>query len=118
MKHATSAQPDIQVLEKALGCVVEGLEEPNHLLVRFWFVDPHNPGREFTFVLDTSGTGYRGAVQIVVVHLCSSDLCFSVVTSSPPLPTLPILVDSLNESGDIFWFVLAMRQAFAKLVSP
>ncbi|KAF9034186.1 hypothetical protein BDZ89DRAFT_1062625 [Hymenopellis radicata] len=98
MTHATGAQPDIQTLEKALACVIEGLEA-EQLLIRFWFIDPNRPEREFTFVLDVGSSGYK------------------VVTSSPPLPSLPVLVNSLNDSKDIYWFILAMRQAFVKLVS-
>ncbi|KAF8906181.1 chromosome segregation protein Spc25-domain-containing protein [Mucidula mucida] len=97
MTHATGAQPDIQTLEKALACVIEGLET-DQLLIRFWSIDPNRPEREFTFVLDVGGSGYK------------------VLNSSPPLPSLPVLVNTLNDSKDIYWFILEMRQAFVKLV--
>ncbi|KAF9029923.1 hypothetical protein BDZ89DRAFT_1091714 [Hymenopellis radicata] len=99
MTHATGAQPDIQTLEKALACVIEGLEA-DQLLIRFWFIDANRPEREFTFILDVGGSGP-----------------LLVVNSSPPLPSLPVLVNSLNDSKDIYWFILEMRQAFVKLVS-
>ncbi|KAF9034214.1 hypothetical protein BDZ89DRAFT_1062645 [Hymenopellis radicata] len=116
MTHATGAQPDIQTLEKALACVIEGLEA-DQLLIRFWFIDPNRPEREFTFVLDVGGSGYkvRDVMFFTVYDISHSPL--PVVTSSPPLPSLSVLVNSLNDSKDIYWFILAMRQAFVKLVS-
>ncbi len=70
MTHATGAQPDIQTLEKALACVIEGLET-DQLLIRFWSIDPNRPEREFTFVLDVGGSGYKGeGIQPVRCLLC------------------------------------------------
>ena len=37
---------------------------------------------------------------------------FLVVTSSPPLPSLPMLVDNLNDSKDIYAFIKQVRMAF------
>ncbi|KIY69906.1 hypothetical protein CYLTODRAFT_420226 [Cylindrobasidium torrendii FP15055 ss-10] len=96
---ATAIQPDIQVLESALGCVIEGM--PNeHILIRFWNIDPSQPDRECTFVIDPSGPQYI------------------VPSSSPRLPSMGILVDRLNDNGDVFGFIILVRQAFAKLFSP
>jgi kinetochore protein Spc25, fungi type len=40
-----------------------------------------------------------------------------VVTSTPPLPTLPILLDQLNEFMDVYTFIKRMREAYVKLFS-
>ncbi|KAH9989854.1 hypothetical protein BJV77DRAFT_1015587 [Russula vinacea] len=41
----------------------------------------------------------------------------SLLTSTPPLPTLPMLLDQLNESRDVFTFIKCVRQAYVKLFS-
>jgi len=40
----------------------------------------------------------------------------TVLTSTPVLPTLPSLVEELNDSGDIYGFVRRVRRAFEELV--
>ena len=59
VSHAQAVEPNIQVLERSLSCVIEGL--PNDcLLVRFWNIERANPSREFTFVLDPNSEQYKG----------------------------------------------------------
>ncbi|KAK0466141.1 chromosome segregation protein Spc25-domain-containing protein [Desarmillaria tabescens] len=97
--HASSVQPDYQTLERILGLTIEGIDkEQQQLLVRFRRIDLDDLEKEFSFVLDVSGPGYK------------------VLTSSPPLPQLPFLVEELNLTKDIFAFIHAIRQAYVKLV--
>ena len=39
-----------------------------------------------------------------------------VITTTPPLPTLPILLQELNQTGDTYRFIKHMRSAFRELV--
>ncbi|KAK7471111.1 kinetochore-associated Ndc80 complex subunit spc25 [Stygiomarasmius scandens] len=97
-RHASNLTPEVEVLETALGCVIEGLEN-NQLLVRFTRVDESDLNREFSFILDVSTRSYK------------------VLKTSPPLPTLPALLDNLNLTGDINRFIVDIRQAFYKMVN-
>jgi len=72
--------------------------EKDQLLVRFSHIDKYDLDREFTFVLDVSVRSYR------------------VLTSTPLLPTLPIYVEQLNESRDVYAFIKQVRRAFEELV--
>jgi len=58
-RHASNLTPEVEVLETALGCVIEGLEN-NQLLVRFTRVDESRLNREFSFILDVSTRSYKG----------------------------------------------------------
>lgn len=51
--------PTVDILQSKLGCVIEGVEK-DQILVRFTLIDKTDPEREFTFVLDVSGSSYRG----------------------------------------------------------
>ncbi|KAJ7274498.1 chromosome segregation protein Spc25-domain-containing protein [Mycena haematopus] len=84
-------------MEQRLGCVVEGVDQ-GQILVRMSKIDPSNPEREFTFVLDVSGNSYK------------------VLTSTPSLATLPVLVEHLRESKDILAFIKDVRQAYLDMV--
>ncbi|KAK0433549.1 chromosome segregation protein Spc25-domain-containing protein [Armillaria borealis] len=95
--HASSVQPDYQAVERILGLTIEGIDKEQQLLVRFKHIDLNDLEKEFSFVLDVSGPGYK------------------VLTSSPPLPQLPFLVEELNLTKDIYAFIHAMRQAYVKL---
>ncbi|KAI0761551.1 chromosome segregation protein Spc25-domain-containing protein [Trametes elegans] len=94
--HASRAQPELAACEAALKCALEGIG-PDQILVRFTHVDPAEPAREFSLVLDVSARIYK------------------VPTTTPFLPTLPILLDELNESRDIYTFVRRIRDAFREL---
>ncbi|KAI5895445.1 uncharacterized protein SCHCODRAFT_01284856 [Schizophyllum commune H4-8] len=100
--HAMSVMPYLEACERTLACAIEGVKgaagaEP--ILIRFWEIQPSDPGREFRFVLDVSSTPFK------------------VPTSTPPLPTLPILLDRLNKTQDIYGFIISVRQAFVDLVA-
>jgi kinetochore protein Spc25 len=47
-----------------------------------------------------------------------SNQSYQVITSSPHLPILPILVNALNETGDVYAFVRQVRDQYHELVSP
>ncbi|TRM65618.1 chromosome segregation protein Spc25-domain-containing protein [Schizophyllum amplum] len=100
--RAASVLPYLEACQQTLACIIEGLDgsiDGEPILVRFWEIQPSDPGREFTFILDVTSTPYR------------------VPISNPPLPTLPILLDELNKTLDIYAFIMSMRQAFVDLVS-
>jgi len=57
--YGSRVSPDVNLLQRRLGCVVEGVER-DQILVRFTKIDKSDPEREFGFVLDVSGPTYRG----------------------------------------------------------
>ncbi|KAI0823884.1 chromosome segregation protein Spc25-domain-containing protein [Trametes gibbosa] len=95
--HAARAHPELAACEAALKCTVEGLGN-DKILVRFTHVDPADVQREFSLVIDASARMYK------------------VPTTTPFLPTLPILLDELNDSRDIYAFIRHVRSAFRELV--
>ncbi|KAF5314111.1 hypothetical protein D9611_006925 [Ephemerocybe angulata] len=95
-KNASRVNPDLKFCEENLGFSMEGIEN-DQLFVRFWRLDPTDPERDASLVLDVSSTSYR------------------VLTSSPLLPSLPILLTSLNETGDIYLFVKQAREKYREL---
>ncbi|KAJ3729377.1 chromosome segregation protein Spc25-domain-containing protein [Lentinula raphanica] len=93
--HASRVTPELHAYEKLLACTIEGMEK-EQLLISFRRVDISIPEREFSFVLNVSGPNYR------------------VVKTSPPLLSLPLLVDRLNVAQDIFAFIVQIRHEFYK----
>ncbi|KAI0063057.1 hypothetical protein BV25DRAFT_1915389 [Artomyces pyxidatus] len=91
--HASNTTPELYACERGLRCVIEGVGK-DQLLVRFSHIDPSNPRREASFVLDVSARSYK------------------VLTSTPSLPILPILLDRLNDTRDIFRFIKEVREGF------
>ncbi|KAF5357576.1 hypothetical protein D9758_007454 [Tetrapyrgos nigripes] len=96
--HASNLSPEVEMLEKVLACVIEGVES-NQLLIRFTRIDESDLDREFSFILDVSSRSYK------------------VLKTSPPLPALPALTDKLNLNGDIYQFILDIRHAFCKMAN-
>ncbi|KAF8439455.1 chromosome segregation protein Spc25-domain-containing protein [Boletus edulis BED1] len=96
-EHATRLEPELAACESWLQCNIEGIEA-DQLLIRFSHVDEANPDREFSFVLDVSTPSYN------------------VITTTPLLPALPILLRELNQTGEVYRFIKCMRAAFRDLV--
>ncbi|KAL7277356.1 hypothetical protein PYCCODRAFT_1369337 [Trametes coccinea BRFM310] len=96
--HASRALPELTACEATLKCAIEGIDK-DKILVRFTHVDPADLDREFSFVVDVSSRTYK------------------VPTTTPFLPNLPILLDELNESRDIYAFIRRVRAAFRDLVT-
>lgn len=98
--HAAEVAAVFAAYQSCLCCHIEGIEA-DQLLIRFSHVDEANPDREFSFVLDVSAPLYN------------------VITTTPPLPNLPILLNDLKETGNIYRFIKLMRMAFSEsLHSP
>lgn len=93
--HAAGVATEFAAYQSCLCCHIEGVEA-DQLLIRFSHVDEANPDREFSFVLDVSAPSYN------------------VITTTPPLPTLPILLNDLKETGNIYRFIKLMRMAFSE----
>ncbi|KAG6852560.1 hypothetical protein C0991_010932 [Blastosporella zonata] len=91
-KHASIVSPEVSALEAALGCIIEGIEA-DRLLLRFFHISRASPDLECSLVLDVS-QGYK------------------VVTASPPLPGLALLVNTLNETGQFYSFVRDLRMGY------
>ncbi|PSR82434.1 hypothetical protein PHLCEN_2v6070 [Hermanssonia centrifuga] len=115
--YASKTSPELLECERRLHSAIEGIGK-DKILVRFTHLDPAEPGREFSFVIDLSSKIYKGIV------LCFSECLpvaliglFTVPTTSPFLPTLPILVDELNQTRDVYTFIKQVRQAFVDLVT-
>jgi len=96
--HSRQVGPALAALEDRLKFRIEGVKQ-DLLLFRFTHIDSSNHLREFSFVLDVSRSEYQ-------VKKCS-----------PTLPQLPVLLQDLNNSRNVYHFVHAMRQAFAESVS-
>ncbi|KAA1475455.1 hypothetical protein DENSPDRAFT_842238 [Dentipellis sp. KUC8613] len=90
--------PELQASVDETGCTIEGVGR-DQLLFQFHNVNPADPRQQFTFVLDMSGNTYRA------------------LSSSPQLLTLPILVDELNDTKDIYSFIKNLRQSFLQSIS-
>ncbi|WVQ74941.1 hypothetical protein IAR50_004549 [Cryptococcus sp. DSM 104548] len=88
---------ELRQMEEALGWKVEGIKE-DQLLMRFYLIDPDDPAREFSFIVDVSKQDY------------------TVPNCDPPIPTLPQLVRQLNEDRDLFAFIKKIRKAFRALI--
>ncbi|KAI0742224.1 chromosome segregation protein Spc25-domain-containing protein [Daedaleopsis nitida] len=95
-KHAARTSPELAACEARLKCAIEGIDK-DKILVRFTHLDPDDLAREFSFVLDVSARSYK------------------VPTTTPYLPILPILLDELNASRDIYSFIRHVREAFREL---
>jgi kinetochore protein Spc25 len=72
--------------------------------------------KEFSLVLDVSLRTYRGVLLLLCLSISVGINGHAVLTSTPLLPTLPIYVDKLNESRDVYAFIKEVRQAFRDLV--
>ncbi|KAF9229837.1 hypothetical protein BS17DRAFT_724079 [Gyrodon lividus] len=96
-EHAAQLEPELAACESWLRCHIEGIEA-DQLLIRFSYLDEANIDREFSFVLDVSTPSYN------------------VITTTPPLPSLPILLNDLNQTRDIYRFIKLMRLAFSELL--
>ena len=89
---------------------------PTSSLFYFGVLISQGPEHEFTFITDINGLSYKGDIAIVIFP--DPYIRDTVLTSSPPIPTLPVLVNALSESKDIYLFIMQMCQAFVKLVNP
>ncbi|KAG6874144.1 hypothetical protein C0995_005562 [Termitomyces sp. Mi166 len=96
--HAAHISPRVGAIERVLGCMVEGIGA-DQVLLRFAHLDAANPDRECSLVLDVA-QGYN------------------VATASPSLPTLPLLLKALNETGGFYAFVRDVRIAYQTLLDP
>lgn len=110
---ASHVSPQSQSCEKFLACTIEGVEK-DRLLARFSRLDPSDPEREATFVLDLSTEVYKGMYIIRSVRPIT--YCLLVITCSPQLPSMHILVHTLNESRDIYTFFKEARAGFKLMV--
>ncbi|PPQ66948.1 hypothetical protein CVT26_009979 [Gymnopilus dilepis] len=91
--------PELRSCEERLSCAIEGVEK-DRLLVRFSRIDPAEPEKEASFVIDIASE------------------TFKIITASPHLPVMPILVNKLNEFRDIYAFFRDVRAAYVQLLDP
>lgn len=113
-EHAAQLEPELAACESWLKCNIEGIEA-DQLLIRFSHIDEANVDREFSFVLDVSTPSYNGEFPVDVLQ--TSLICIAlVITTTPPLPALPILLRELNQTGDVYRFIKCMRSAFRDLL--
>lgn len=102
--------------EHRLKCAIEGIDK-DKILVRFSHIDPDDLNAEFSFVLDVSSRAYKGTPSARYMRPnCCSNAILAVPTTTPYLPILPLLLDELNASRDIYAFIRRIRQAFCDLV--
>ncbi|WVQ81849.1 hypothetical protein IAT38_003976 [Cryptococcus sp. DSM 104549] len=88
---------ELRELEEAMGWKVEGIRQ-DQLLMRFTLIDPAEPAREFSIIVDVSKSDY------------------SVPNCDPPIATLPELVHQLNDDRDLYTFIKRVRKAFRALI--
>jgi len=96
--HSSCVSPELRVCEQRLSCVIEGVEK-DRLLVRFSRIDPSDIDREASFVIDLLNQMYK------------------VMMSSPPLPTMAILVNNLNEDHDFYTFICKVHRSYEMMLS-
>jgi len=114
--NAAPLSAELRACERVLGCIIEGVG-PEQLLIRYSIKGGEGSRSmyEVSFVLDVSSPSYKGAS-------CEHDAWMTyqhliVLTSTPLLPTLPTLLDQLNESRDVYTFIKRVRQAYVKMFS-
>ncbi|KAL9715696.1 kinetochore-associated Ndc80 complex subunit spc25 [Leucoagaricus gongylophorus] len=91
--HASRVSPELIGCESQLACNIEGIGQ-DKLLFRFTNIDREDQMREASFVLDVSDGGYR------------------VITISPNLPAISVLLSQLTDTGDIYSFIRAVQKVF------
>ncbi|PCH33150.1 hypothetical protein WOLCODRAFT_159864 [Wolfiporia cocos MD-104 SS10] len=94
--HGTNVIPEAVDCQARLQFLIEGISKDN-ILLRFTSIDSRDHTRDFNLVLDVSSRSYR------------------VPTTTPFVPTLPIMIDELNVTRDIYTFIKAVRQVFKEL---
>ncbi|KAL5526654.1 SPC25 [Sanghuangporus sanghuang] len=94
---ASRLSPELKDMEERLQFDLEGVGQ-DKLLLRFLRIDPVGPQREFSIVID------------------ASDRLYHVPLTTPPIPTLPLLVDQLNKTRDLFAFIKSLRARFVEMV--
>lgn len=114
--HASRVAPELHAYETLLACSIEGMEK-EQLLISFRGVDISGPDREFSFILDVSCHDYKGLNIRWIDDTSSRITLLAVVKTSPPLPSLPLLVDKLNVTQDIFTFIVQIRQEFHRMAN-
>ena len=112
-------QPEVAACEDRLKCAIEGIDK-DKILIRFTHIDPADLTREFSLVVDVSSRAYKGtSPALPSLSLLGSRVALTnvgpVPTTTPFLPNLPILLDELNESRDIYAFIRRVREAFQDL---
>ena len=98
--------------------VIEGIAN-DQILIRFTHIDPLDLDREFSIVVDGSNPNntYKGEDWDWWSNLLYKAHGPSVPTSTPFLPTLPILVDELNRTRDLYNFIKQVWAAFDELTT-
>ncbi|KAI0042089.1 hypothetical protein FA95DRAFT_1610468 [Auriscalpium vulgare] len=96
--HASEVAVEVTACEHATQCFIEGVGQ-DQLLIRYLHISKRDWSREASFVLDVSSRTYK------------------VITATPQLPNLPILLDRLNESRDVYAFIRDVRAAYRDLLS-
>jgi len=102
----------LRACEETLHGVIEGIAD-DQILLRFTHIDPSDLDREFSVVIDVSSKTYKGVGSSEIPHTVADTP--SVPTSTPFLPTLPILVDELNRTRDLYNFIKQVWEAFYEL---
>jgi kinetochore protein Spc25 len=119
-KYAGALRRELDELQQLLHCEAEGVGH-DRLLFRFWSVDPQDPEREFNFTIDIGGDAYRGARWFLPnpnSKMTDEYDTATVLASNPVLPSMRALLDDLNETKDIYAFLVRVRVAFTDSVSP
>ena len=115
--HASRTAPELEEFERHLKCVIEGIGK-DQILVRFTHIDPLDRVREFSIVVDVTESTYKSTSHLTNHRFYSlTVICYTVPTASPLPPTLPFLLDELNDSRDIYAFIKHVRHAFEQLAS-
>lgn len=63
--QSARVSPELSALEQRLSCIIEGIEK-DQLLIRFSQVDPSEPEREFSLVIDVSNQTYKGMCNCII----------------------------------------------------
>ncbi|KAL5485923.1 SPC25 [Sanghuangporus weigelae] len=94
---ASIVRREVRDMEERLQFDLEGVGQ-DKVLLRFLRIDPVELQREFSIVIDVSDRQYH------------------VPLTTPPIPTLPLLVDQLNKTRDFYSFIKSVRARFVEMV--
>ncbi|KIY51120.1 hypothetical protein FISHEDRAFT_37862 [Fistulina hepatica ATCC 64428] len=96
--NAATLSPQCDICERRFSFRIRGVEA-GRLMVCFWNIQQSDPTRECSVIIDLSGPLYK------------------VPMSSPMLPNLPLYLDQLNGTRDIYTFIRAIRSAFVDVLN-
>jgi kinetochore protein Spc25 len=80
--------------------------------MRFTLIDPADPDREFSLIIDVSNHEYSG--EFACAATVDSGLTSTVPNCSPPITALPDMLRQLNDDRDLYGFIKRGKHVAAR----